>query len=308
MGDGVVDQVGDHPLQKGRVGPHRQRRLVDVDDHVPGSRSEAGHRGGYHLVENGRAQSGGDGIGVDAGHVEEVVDQVGEAVGFVFDGSQELGHLGRRPVQVRLSQAVDRRLDTRQRSAQVVGDSLEEGATQLVGLLQGGGVSGAGVQIAAIEGHAVAGGMELALWCDLRVMASDAVMGIFCRRFGVPLIDMGTIRLPRLIGQSRAMDLILTGRPVEAEEALAIGLANRLAAPGKALEAALELAGTIAQFPQQCMRNDRRSVIEQWGLGNDDAILNETRLGMATLDSGESKAGAARFTAGTGRHGRFATD
>ena len=188
------------------------------------------------------------------------------------------------------------------------GNKVEEGGT---GTLAPMGVSRLQLTkpvIAAIEGHAVAGGMELALWCDLRVMASDAVMGIFCRRFGVPLIDMGTIRLPRLIGQSRAMDLILTGRPVEAEEALAIGLANRLAAPGKALEAALELAGTIAQFPQQCMRNDRRSAIEQWGLGNDDAILNETRLGMATLDSGESKAGAARFTAGTGRHGRFATD
>ncbi|MCG6858928.1 MAG: crotonase/enoyl-CoA hydratase family protein [Salaquimonas sp.] len=162
--------------------------------------------------------------------------------------------------------------------------------------------------IAAIEGHAVAGGMELALWCDLRVMARDAVMGIFCRRFGVPLIDMGTIRLPRLIGQSRAMDLILTGRPVDAEEAFAIGLANRLAAPGLALEEALELAGVIAAFPQSCMRNDRRSVLEQWGLDRDEAILNETRLGLATLDSGESRQGAARFTAGTGRHGKFATD
>ncbi len=159
--------------------------------------------------------------------------------------------------------------------------------------------------IAAIEGHAVAGGMELALWCDLRVVARDAVMGIFCRRFGVPLIDMGTIRLPRLIGHSRAMDLILTGRPVEAQEAHAIGLANRLAAPGLALEEALKLAGEIAQFPQLCMRNDRRSVLDQWSLDLDAAILNETRLGMATLDSGESRAGAARFAGGEGRHGNF---
>ncbi|MEC9344161.1 MAG: crotonase/enoyl-CoA hydratase family protein [Pseudomonadota bacterium] len=159
--------------------------------------------------------------------------------------------------------------------------------------------------IAAIEGHAVAGGMELALWCDLRVMARDAVMGIYCRRFGVPLIDMGTIRLPRLIGQSRAMDLILTGRPVEAEEAFAIGLANRLAAPGLALETARELAATLSGFPQTCMRNDRRSVLEQWGLENDAAIVNETRLGMETLASGESRDGAKRFAKGTGRHGRF---
>ena len=162
--------------------------------------------------------------------------------------------------------------------------------------------------IAAIEGHAVAGGMELALWCDLRVMAEDAVMGIFCRRFGVPLVDLGTINLPRLIGQSRAMDLILTGRPVEAEEALAIGLANRLAAPGQALQAALELAGEIAQFPQTCMRNDRRSVLAQWGLDTDAAIINETRLGIETLASGESKAGATRFAGGQGRHGRFGAD
>jgi len=162
--------------------------------------------------------------------------------------------------------------------------------------------------IAAIEGHAVAGGMELALWCDLRVMAQDAVMGIYCRRFGVPLVDMGTIRLPRLIGQSRAMDLILTGRPVAADEAMSIGLANRLAAPGLALEKALELAGEIARFPQTCVRNDRRSVLEQWGLATDEAILNETRLGLETLASGETKAGASRFAGGQGRHGSFEAD
>lgn len=159
--------------------------------------------------------------------------------------------------------------------------------------------------IAAIEGPAVAGGTELALWCDLRVMAENAVMGIFCRRFGVPLIDMGTIRLPRLIGQSRAMDLILTGRPVEAQEALAIGLANRVCAPGEALETALKLAGEIAAFPQTCMRNDRQSVLDQWSLGLDDAIDNETRLGRKTIATGETVSGAARFSGGEGRHGRF---
>jgi enoyl-CoA hydratase len=157
--------------------------------------------------------------------------------------------------------------------------------------------------IAAIEGHAVAGGMELALWCDLRVAASDAVFGIYCRRFGVPLIDLGTVRLPRLIGQSRAMDLILTGRPVGAEEAFAIGLANRLAAPGEALDVALELAEQIAGFPQTCLRNDRLSVLAQWGLGEDAAMLSEFRLGMATLASGEAYDGASRFAGGIGRHG-----
>lgn len=159
--------------------------------------------------------------------------------------------------------------------------------------------------IAAIEGHAVAGGMELALWCDLRVMAQDAVMGIFCRRFGVPLIDMGTIRLPRLIGQSRAMDLILTGRPVDAQEALAIGLANRVVERGNALEAAIALAEEIAAFPQRCMRNDRQSVLDQWSLDLDAAIANETRLGMETIKSGETVSGATRFSDGAGRHGKF---
>lgn len=159
--------------------------------------------------------------------------------------------------------------------------------------------------IAAIEGHAVAGGMELALWCDLRVMAEDAVMGIFCRRFGVPLIDGGTIRLPRLIGQSRALDLILTGRPVDAAEAHAIGLANRLAAPGEALDAAIALGREIAAFPQTCMRNDRISVLDQWSLTSEDALIHETRLGMETIGSGETVSGATRFAGGEGRHGAF---
>ena len=159
--------------------------------------------------------------------------------------------------------------------------------------------------IAAIEGHAVAGGMELACWCDLRVMAEDAILGIFCRRFGVPLIDMGTIRLPRLIGQSRAMDLILTGRPVGAEEAAQIGLANRLCPPGTALQTALELAKEIASFPQACMRNDRQSLLDQWSLGTDAAIENETLLGRKTIASGETVSGAGRFSAGEGRHGSF---
>ena len=161
--------------------------------------------------------------------------------------------------------------------------------------------------IAAIEGHAVAGGMELALWCDMRVCAEDTVFGIFCRRFGVPLVDMGTIRLPRLIGQSRAMDLILTGRPVNAKEAFDIGLANRLCANGKALETALKLAGEIAHFPQMCMRGDRQSVIDQWSLGKDGAIENETRIGMETIRSGETVSGATRFSSGEGRHGKFDT-
>ncbi|MEZ5800042.1 MAG: crotonase/enoyl-CoA hydratase family protein [Nitratireductor sp.] len=159
--------------------------------------------------------------------------------------------------------------------------------------------------IAAIEGHAVAGGMELALWCDLRVMADNAVMGIFCRRFGVPLIDMGTIRLPRLIGQSRAMDLILTGRPVHADEALAIGLANRIAPAGQALMHALALAQEIAAFPQVCMRNDRQSVLDQWSLDTEAAIRHETGLGMKTISSGETVSGATRFATGQGRHGKF---
>jgi enoyl-CoA hydratase len=159
--------------------------------------------------------------------------------------------------------------------------------------------------IAAIEGHAVAGGLELALWCDLRVVAEDAVLGVFCRRFGVPLIDLGTIRLPRLIGHSRAMDLILTGRPVPAKEAALIGLANRVVPSGTSLEAALELAREIASHPQLCMRSDRRSAIEQWGLGEEEAMRKELQLGLETIASGETVSGAQRFTEGTGRHGVF---
>lgn len=159
--------------------------------------------------------------------------------------------------------------------------------------------------IAAVEGYAVAGGLELALWCDLRVAARDAVFGVFCRRWGVPHIDGGTVRLPRLIGHSRAMDLILTGRPVSGEEAFQIGLANRLAEPGRALEVALELAEQLTRFPQRCLRSDRRSAYEQWGLPFDEAMRNEFRLGMATIESGETRAGASRFAAGKGRHGSF---
>jgi len=162
--------------------------------------------------------------------------------------------------------------------------------------------------IAAVEGHAVAGGLELALWCDLRVVAEDAVLGVFCRRFGVPLIDLGTIRLPRLIGHSRAMDLILTGRPVPAKEAASIGLANRVVPAGQALDAAIELAEEIATHPQQCMRGDRRSAIEQWGMSEEEAMRNELRIGVATIESGETVSGAQRFRDGAGRHGTFHED
>ena len=159
--------------------------------------------------------------------------------------------------------------------------------------------------IAAIEGYAVAGGIELALWCDLRVAGRSATLGVFCRRFGVPLIDLGTIRLPRLIGQSRAMDLILTGRPVRAEEALAIGLVNRVVEDGDAVTAAIALAEEIGAFPQACMRSDRLSSLEQWELSDSDAIKNEIARGLATIRSGETLAGAARFAGGEGRHGAF---
>jgi enoyl-CoA hydratase len=159
--------------------------------------------------------------------------------------------------------------------------------------------------IAAIEGHAVAGGLELALWCDLRVAASDAVLGVFCRRYGVPLIDLGTVRLPRLIGESRAMDLILTGRAVDAAEALAIGLVNRLAPPGGALDAALALAHDLAALPQACLRNDRRSVLDQHGLDEAAAAANELRYGIGSL--AEVEPGVAAFRAGQGRHGRPVT-
>ena len=160
--------------------------------------------------------------------------------------------------------------------------------------------------LAAVEGHAVAGGLELALWCDMRIAARNAVFGVFCRRWGVPLIDLGTVRLPRLIGQSHALDLILTGRGVSGEEALRMGLANRLVEPGTALDAALELAHSLAAFPQGCLRADRLSAYEQWSMPWDQARRNELRRGSAVLASGESTAGAARFSAGAGRHGSFA--
>lgn len=159
--------------------------------------------------------------------------------------------------------------------------------------------------IAAVEGYAVAGGLELALWADMRVAAKSAVFGVFCRRFGVPLVDAGTVRLPRLIGQSRAMDMILTGRPVDADEALAIGLANRLVEDGEALTAAIELGRQIAAFPQTCLRNDRRSTLDQWSLPWDRAIAHETRLGRQSIAIGETAAGAARFASGEGRGGSF---
>ncbi|WHT15690.1 crotonase/enoyl-CoA hydratase family protein [Crossiella sp. CA-258035] len=158
--------------------------------------------------------------------------------------------------------------------------------------------------IAAVSGHAVAGGLELALWCDLRVAEQDAIFGVFCRRWGVPLIDGGTVRLPRLIGTSRAMDLILTGRPVDAAEAERIGLVNRVVPPGQARAAAEELAAQLARFPQTCMRRDRLSVLEQDGLDEDAAIANELRHGFVSLAS-DALEGARRFSGGAGRHGEF---
>jgi enoyl-CoA hydratase len=157
--------------------------------------------------------------------------------------------------------------------------------------------------LAAVEGYAVAGGLELACWCDLRVAARDAVFGVYCRRWGVPLIDGGTVRLPRLIGLSHALDLILTGRGVSGDEAWRLGLANRLTEPGEALETARGLAHDLAALPQTCLRNDRRSAYEQDGRSLDDAIANEYRLGVATLSSEEFASGVARFVAGEGRHG-----
>ena len=157
--------------------------------------------------------------------------------------------------------------------------------------------------IAAVEGHAVAGGLELATWCDLRVAATDAVFGVFCRRWGVPLIDGGTVRLPRLIGHSHALDLILTGRGVSGDEALRMGLANRLCEPGAALDTAVALATQIAGSPQGCMRSDRHSSYQQWGLSLEDVLSIETGLGLQVIRSGETLAGAARFAAGEGRHG-----
>lgn len=159
--------------------------------------------------------------------------------------------------------------------------------------------------IAAVSGYCVAGGLELALWCDLRVADDTAVFGVFCRRFGVPLIDGGTVRLPRAIGMSRAMDMILTGRPVDASEALQIGLANRLVAAAELEFGAQALAEQLAAFPQTCMRNDRRSAYEQWGLTEQDAIVREFEWGQQTLVSGETVSGASRFSSGQGRHGQF---
>jgi enoyl-CoA hydratase len=158
--------------------------------------------------------------------------------------------------------------------------------------------------IAAIEGHAVAGGLELALWCDLRVAADDAILGVFCRRWGVPLIDGGTVRLPRLIGHSRAMDLILTGRAVAAAEAHTMGLVNRVTPPGEALALAQRLAAEIAAFPQVCLRSDRAGTFDQWGLDEEDALAAEYRHGVRALET-ESVSGATRFAEGAGRHGAF---
>ncbi len=157
--------------------------------------------------------------------------------------------------------------------------------------------------IAAVEGYAVAGGLELALWCDLRVAASTAVFGVFCRRFGVPLVDLGTIRLPRLVGLSRAMDLVLTGRSVSAEEALSMGLVNRVVAPGDALSEAVHLAKELSALPQVCLRNDRLSMLDSMDLSEETALRNEIRLGRETLASGETTSGALRFSGGAGRHG-----
>lgn len=160
--------------------------------------------------------------------------------------------------------------------------------------------------IAAVEGFAVAGGLELAVWCDLRVAARDAVFGVYCRRWGVPLVDGGTVRLPRLIGHSHALDLILTGRGVSGDEALRMGLANRLTEPGRALETALTLARELAALPPVCMRGDRLSSYEQWGNPLDDAMRIELRHAQNTLASGESLEGAVRFAQGAGRHGAAA--
>lgn len=157
--------------------------------------------------------------------------------------------------------------------------------------------------IAAIEGHAVAGGLELALWCDLRVAADDAILGVFCRRFGVPLIDGGTVRLPRLIGESRALDLILTGRAVDAPEALSMGLLNRVVAPGQARSAAEALAASLCRFPQPCLRADLVSAKTQWALEERDALAREFDGGASVLEA--ARAGAARFAAGAGRGGTF---
>lgn len=159
--------------------------------------------------------------------------------------------------------------------------------------------------VAAVSGHAVAGGLELALWCDLRVMEEDAVFGVFCRRWGVPLIDGGTVRLPRIVGAGHAMDMILTGRPVGAEEARMMGLANKVVATGTAREEAIALAEQLSRFPQTCLRNDRASAYEQWSLDFDHAMANESRYGHETMISKETETGASRFVSGKGRSGNF---
>ncbi len=159
--------------------------------------------------------------------------------------------------------------------------------------------------IAAVEGHAVAGGLELALWCDLRVADPSAIFGVFCRRFGVPLVDGGTVRLPRIIGQGQALDMILTGRGVGAEEAQRMGLANRLCAPGEARASAEELAREIARWPERCMRADRLSAYTQWDKDLEAALGAEYERGWKVVESGETLEGAKRFSAGKGRHGSF---
>jgi enoyl-CoA hydratase len=159
--------------------------------------------------------------------------------------------------------------------------------------------------IAAIGGHAVAGGLELALWCDLRVVERSAILGVYCRRWGVPLIDGGTVRLPRLIGHSRALDLILTGRAVDAGEALQMGLANRVVPDGESLAAALALAQQLGRFPQNCLRSDRLSAYEQWGMPLETALRNEFERGLTVIASRETVEGATRFASGKGRHGDF---
>jgi enoyl-CoA hydratase len=161
--------------------------------------------------------------------------------------------------------------------------------------------------VAAVEGHAVAGGLELALWCDLRVASETAVFGVFCRRWGVPLVDGGTVRLPRIIGQGPALDMILTGRAVDAAEALRVGLANRVVPAGTARDAAIALATDLASLPQACLRSDRASVHAQWDLPLAEALRREAELGMATLREPGAMDGAARFAAGAGRHGAPAT-
>ncbi len=162
--------------------------------------------------------------------------------------------------------------------------------------------------IAAVSGYCVAGGLELAAWCDLRVADETAIFGVFCRRFGVPLIDGGSVRLPRLIGMSHALDMILTGRPVAADEAHRLGLANRVVPAGQALAAALDLAMPLAAFPQTCLRSDRRSAYAQWGLDETDALAQEFSRGLRTVQSGETLSGATRFSQGKGRHGAFGAD